>query len=197
MARTEVRSSQIKDQGVTRDDLNTTTAGKAVVTKVIAGSGVSISSTGVDTGTGDVTVNSSPNQTTEQTLKTHSNFTGSERKENTAALQTTDGNTATLFSVTVPDGSVLRFKFDVVARKQHATENKSYWNFLFGAVRRNNGSIVFVGTVVSMEDDEGTPGYIATVDVSGNDLRIRVTGAAAENVNWAANTITQAILLNT
>lgn len=57
MARTEVRSGQIADGNVTRDDLNVADSGKAVVRKIIQGSGVSISSTGADSGTGDVTIN--------------------------------------------------------------------------------------------------------------------------------------------
>jgi hypothetical protein len=56
MARTEVRSAQIKDATIGRDDLNTATAGQAVVAKIVAGAGVTLSSTGADTGTGDVTV---------------------------------------------------------------------------------------------------------------------------------------------
>lgn len=43
--------------GVQRDDLDTTTTTKAVIAKVIQGNGISISSAGVDSGTGDVTVN--------------------------------------------------------------------------------------------------------------------------------------------
>ena len=57
MARTEVKSHQIKDGQVKRPDLNTTETGEAVVRKVVAGTNVTLSSTGVDSGTGDVTVN--------------------------------------------------------------------------------------------------------------------------------------------
>jgi len=56
MPRTEVRSAQIKDATIGRADLDTATAGSAVVAKIVAGTGISISSTGADTGTGDVTV---------------------------------------------------------------------------------------------------------------------------------------------
>jgi len=54
--RTNVRSSQIEDGGVIRDDLNTATAGKAVIRKAVEGTGVTLSSTGADAGTGDVTI---------------------------------------------------------------------------------------------------------------------------------------------
>lgn len=55
MPKTRVRSSQLKK--IKRADLNTATTGKAVVTKIIAGAGVTISQTGADSGTGDVTLN--------------------------------------------------------------------------------------------------------------------------------------------
>lgn len=55
MAKTRVRTTQLRK--IKRADLNTTTSTKAVVTKIIAGTGVTLSSTGVDNGTGDVTLN--------------------------------------------------------------------------------------------------------------------------------------------
>lgn len=57
MARTEVKTKNIFDGAVTRDDLNSLTSGQAVIKKLVAGTNVTLSSTGADTGTGDVTVN--------------------------------------------------------------------------------------------------------------------------------------------
>lgn len=56
MAQTQVRSNQIGDGEVKRADLNVSTSGSAVIAKAIAGSGISLSSTGPDAGTGDVTI---------------------------------------------------------------------------------------------------------------------------------------------
>lgn len=56
MARTQVRSPQLEDQGVKRADLNTSTTGSAVTSKLVQGAGILLTSTGVDAGTGDVTV---------------------------------------------------------------------------------------------------------------------------------------------
>lgn len=56
MAQTEVRSGQIKNSTVSREDLNTITSGQAVISKAIAGDGVVLGSSGVDPGTGDVTI---------------------------------------------------------------------------------------------------------------------------------------------
>lgn len=57
MGRTQLTTREIGS--VQRNDFDITTAGQAVCTRLIAGTGVTFSSTGVDTGTGDVTINSS------------------------------------------------------------------------------------------------------------------------------------------
>ena len=57
MARTLLVSpEQIQAGSITRTLLNTTTAASAVIAKVLVSSGISITSTGVDSGTGDVTL---------------------------------------------------------------------------------------------------------------------------------------------
>jgi hypothetical protein len=57
MASTNIRGTQILDDSVGRADIDTTTAGQAAITKIIAGTNVTLSYTGADPGTGDVTVN--------------------------------------------------------------------------------------------------------------------------------------------
>lgn len=57
MARTQVKSKQLLDEGVKRDDLNSTEPGQAVIKKILAGSYVTMEYTGADPGTGDVTMN--------------------------------------------------------------------------------------------------------------------------------------------
>lgn len=56
MGNTNIRSRQIKDADILKADINTTTTGSALITKVVSGTGISLSSSGVDAGTGDVTV---------------------------------------------------------------------------------------------------------------------------------------------
>jgi hypothetical protein len=56
MATTVVRGAQLKDGTVQRADLDVATVGQAVVAKLVQGTGITLSSTGGDSGTGDVTV---------------------------------------------------------------------------------------------------------------------------------------------
>lgn len=59
MPRTQITNTQIQDGTIVRTELNVSTPGAAVVRKLIAGVGVSFTSTGADAGTGDVTIGSS------------------------------------------------------------------------------------------------------------------------------------------
>lgn len=57
MGQTLPTGKQIKDGSIQRNDLDVATVGQAVLRKIIQGTGISIASTGADSGTGDVTIN--------------------------------------------------------------------------------------------------------------------------------------------
>lgn len=57
MPATNVRGGQVKDGSIQRADLDIATVGSSVVRRLVAGTSIGFSSTGADTGTGDVTVN--------------------------------------------------------------------------------------------------------------------------------------------
>ncbi len=58
MPPTVIRGTQVLDGSIQRSDLDVSTTGKAVVAKLVQGTNITLSSTGVDSGTGDVTVSS-------------------------------------------------------------------------------------------------------------------------------------------
>ena len=60
MPRTLLNGAQVGDGTIQRADLDVSTAGSAVLRKIIAGTNVTFSSTGPDAGTGDVTINAAP-----------------------------------------------------------------------------------------------------------------------------------------
>jgi len=60
MARTLLRGGAfVVDGSIQRDDLDVSTAGQALIRKLIAGTGISLAQTGADAGTGDVTASAS------------------------------------------------------------------------------------------------------------------------------------------
>lgn len=58
MAKTQLRGTQVLDRSIQLDDIDTTTPGQCLVTKIVAGAGISLQCSGADTGTGEVTVTS-------------------------------------------------------------------------------------------------------------------------------------------
>lgn len=56
MPPTVIRGTQVLDGSIQRTDLDVSTVGQAVVAKLVQGAGITLSSTGADSGTGDVTV---------------------------------------------------------------------------------------------------------------------------------------------
>ena len=56
MSKTQISSKQILNGSIRAEDMDITTSGNAVITKVAAGAGVKIESTGIDGGTGIVTI---------------------------------------------------------------------------------------------------------------------------------------------
>lgn len=61
MARTQVKGKQVDDGTIGRADLNVSTPDAAVITKIIAGQGITLDSSGVDDGTGDVIISTGLN----------------------------------------------------------------------------------------------------------------------------------------
>ena len=57
MGVTQLTTRQLGPNSVNSDDLDITTTTKAVVTKLVAGTNISLNSTGIDAGTGVVTIN--------------------------------------------------------------------------------------------------------------------------------------------
>ena len=88
MARTQIVSSQLGNGEVKRADLNTATSGSAVITKLIQGTGISLSSTGADAGTGAVTVNVANVSATQRVIGR--NTAGSGAQEEVTVTQVLD-----------------------------------------------------------------------------------------------------------
>lgn len=102
MGRTLLTSREIGE--VRREDFNVTTSGQAVTTKIIAGTNISLSSTGADAGTGDVTINASGGSGI--TLKTNGSNNASQ-----TILDLVDG---TYTSITDSGGGVITVDFNNV-----------------------------------------------------------------------------------
>lgn len=127
-------------------------------------------------------------------LKKHAAFTGSSHVESTGAVQTIDATDTTVWSLTVSDTTAYWFEGTVVARTTSGTDCV-VGRVLAQAHREGAGAVI--GDVQLQYLDPSTSTWVITWDVSGNDVRLRVTGAAATTINWAATVKYQAVSGNT
>lgn len=103
----------------------------------------------------------------------------------TFKVTTTDATLTTIATIAVTDNCLGKFTAKVAAHYTSTSVDKNYWAAIDGSVRRRNaGSAALVGTTSFIEDTEGSPGYLSSVAVSGNNLLIQVTGASSETVVW-------------
>ena len=103
-----------------------------------------------------------------------------------ATLQTTDATTGTCGTYTVPTSSACQVQAHILGRTAGAVVG-TFWRHL--AAQRGAGGAVIVGAetaVVGDQLDAGAAAWTAVLDVSGNDVRVRVTGAAATTIEWLA-----------
>jgi hypothetical protein len=122
-------------------------------------------------------------------LKSHGDLTntwaGSDAIHATAALKTTDANTATLGSVTLTDGRAYHINVRAVGRKSDGSDRAFYWRAVL-AFRQGGGATIQAGTVVSLATVESNSNWDCTIDANGNDVRVRVTGVAGTTIYWVA-----------
>lgn len=98
------------------------------------------------------------------------------------SVQTTDATVTTCGTHTPPNGSVSSVKATVSAYRTDGSEAACYT--LSATVRKFGGTANLVGTVTVVSAHEDVAGWDATLDVSGGDVRCRVTGEAAKTINW-------------
>lgn len=97
-------------------------------------------------------------------------------------LNTSDGTTATLATVTLADNSAVEICATVVAMQVDGSNRNVYVRRCL--VYRDGGGATIQGAVDTERTVESAAAWDCTIDVSGNDARVRVTGAAATDIRW-------------
>lgn len=109
----------------------------------------------------------------------------------TGTAQTTNNTTATLATIATSSGTTVTVQVTVMAAKDD--ESKAAAWTLLGCFSNAAGTLTQLGTTQVLGPTDATPGYVATFDTSGTDIRVRITGATGETVNWSVNGNTQVI----
>jgi hypothetical protein len=106
-------------------------------------------------------------------------------------VATTDATVTTLHTVTIPASTTVQIVAMVVARRTGgaagtAEDGASY---MLGATVKNvagTATLIPAGTHVKVWAHESQAGWDASIDVTGATARVRVTGAASNDVTWHA-----------
>lgn len=103
---------------------------------------------------------------------------------------TTSGTAATLGTITTANDYAYRVETRVVGRRTGGTGGTAgdYATYLVTCSANNIAGTLTIGAVTTVTEYESQAGWDATIDVNGIDLRVRVTGAANNNVTWHAET---------
>jgi hypothetical protein len=118
-------------------------------------------------------------------LRSHGNvgdWTDTASIHATAAVKTTDATVTTLASITLSDGRAYHITVRVVGRKSDGTDRAFYWRAVLAY--RQGGGATLQGSVVSLAAIESDTNWDCTIDASGNDIRVRVTGVASTTIYW-------------
>ena len=102
-----------------------------------------------------------------------------------ARARTTDATPTTLWSYTLNDNEHLNIVANVLCQASSGTATAGY--IRAATVYRDGGSAVIEGSVTAIHSAEAAAGLDATITVSGNDVRVTVTGVAASTYDWHAN----------
>lgn len=101
-------------------------------------------------------------------------------------VRTTDATVTTLHTHAIPVDTTVKVRGEVAARRTggsggSANDGAGY-DVSFTA-KNSAGTAALIGsaTITSMEDQAG---WAVTVDASGGSIRVRVTGAANNNISW-------------
>ena len=99
--------------------------------------------------------------------------------------QTTDGSATTALTKTLADDTVYTIQALIVGRDTSGTDRASY--IREAPAHREGGGSATLTSIQAAYTSETDAAWDATFTVSGNDLRVTVTGKAATTVNWSVS----------
>lgn len=101
-------------------------------------------------------------------------------------LTTSDGTQSTCGTWAAPADGVVIYVLVVVSAINTGTGDSKGW-VLGGFYERVSGSTSLLGSLQNLIAGQGSVGattWAATLDVSSNSVRVRVTGVAATSIKW-------------
>jgi hypothetical protein len=102
-----------------------------------------------------------------------------------ATVQTTDNTTTTAATYAIPVNTAVRFDVRVTAQQDDGSD-MAWFDLRISAFRDGSAAPTThrAAAVVDSEPNITGTAWTAVLDISSNDVRVRVTGDTGKNVNW-------------
>jgi len=98
-------------------------------------------------------------------------------------VSTTDATVTNLARIEIPTGSVISITAHVVANDNTGTTAHAGY-IVSGTAWNNAGTAILIGAATAIATHEITAGMNCTITVSDDDIRVRITGVAATDLEW-------------
>ncbi len=100
-------------------------------------------------------------------------------------VQTSSTSTTTVASYSMSDDTHCQFDAIVTFARRTAVTKAGTYKLSVGYRRTGGAGPTIVGALVTQADQETTASDTVTIDVSSNDVRVRVTAADSDGRNWS------------
>jgi hypothetical protein len=100
------------------------------------------------------------------------------------AVTTTDATVTSALLIPVATSTVSTVFVTVAGRNSAGSQGAAY--VLSGTFRNDAGTVTQIGTTTALVTHEDNAAWACVLDVSGTNVRVRVTGAAATTITWNA-----------
>lgn len=101
-------------------------------------------------------------------------------------VSTTDATETSIGTYTTADDYVYHVEAEVLGTVNGGGNAATYK--LIASFKNDSGTLSQIGSTTTVHSAEDAAGWDATIDSSGTDIRVRVTGVAATNIDWRADT---------
>ena len=98
---------------------------------------------------------------------------------------TTDATVTTAATFTTRDNHAYSVRARVTATETDDFDEQAYYERV-ALFKNDGGTLALVGSVQTPITVESTGGWDCTLDASGDDIRVRVTGASSTDIAWLA-----------
>jgi len=113
------------------------------------------------------------------------------------SVTTTNATTATAATIAIASGNTYLIEARIVARRTGGSSGTADDGATYvrrGTYTTKSGTVTLMGSVQTIGTDaEDQAGWDATLDISGTNVLVRVTGAANNDITWFADVSVQRV----